>query len=47
MSFGTPMGESAAGLHELFVSLREAGFTRGEALELLARLIAAQGRGDE
>ena len=40
----TPLGEALASTHEMYTSLREAGFSKGEALELIARfmLLASQ-----
>ena len=31
--------ETAVGLHEMYVSLQEAGFTKKEALELIERML--------
>jgi hypothetical protein len=40
----TEMRESAAGLHELFVTLKAVGFTEWQALRLLGVMLAEQGR---
>lgn len=37
----SPMKESAIGMHELYLTLKQAGFSRKDAIELLARIIAA------
>lgn len=37
----TPMATSAAGIHEHFMSLVQAGFTRAEALSLVQTMIHA------
>lgn len=34
------MTEGAVGLHEMYLSYKEAGFTRSEALELIARIMS-------
>ena len=39
--FTSPMKESAIGIHELYLTLKQAGFSRKDAIELLARTIAA------
>lgn len=36
----TPMKEACIAAHELYSGLREAGFARSEAIELVARFIA-------
>lgn len=38
------MTEGAIGLHEMYTSYVEAGFTRSEALELVARVLVYSGR---
>lgn len=35
--------EGAIQLHEMYISYREGGFTRSEALELIARIITCYG----
>jgi hypothetical protein len=39
--FTSPMKESAIQMHELYLTLKQAGFSRKDAIELLARVIAA------
>jgi hypothetical protein len=36
----SPLRESAIQLHEMYVELKGAGFSRGEAMELVARVMA-------
>lgn len=36
----TPMREAAIQLHEMYQELKAAGFTRGEAMELVAKVVA-------
>jgi hypothetical protein len=36
----TPMREAAQQMHELYVELRSAGFSRSEAMELMSRVLA-------
>jgi hypothetical protein len=47
----SPMREAAIGLHEMYVELKRAGFSRNEAMELIARVIAdginGASKGDE
>lgn len=45
-SFGA-LTQGAFGMHEMFLSWMEAGFTERQALILLAELIAAGGRRDD
>lgn len=39
--FTSPMKESAIQMHELYLTLQQAGFSRKDAIELLAKAIAA------
>jgi len=41
-----PLAESAAGIHEMYLSLIEGGFAREEALKLVAEIIVRQGKSD-
>lgn len=38
-SYSSPLMESAASMHELYVTLKEAGFSRRDALELIAKIM--------
>ena len=38
----TPMRQAAVQMHEMYVELKRAGFTRTEAMELMARVLSAQ-----
>ncbi len=40
----SPLKESAIQLHELYSELRHAGFTRGEALQIVCHTITAGGK---
>lgn len=42
----TPLNEAAVQLHEMYLSLQTAGFTRGESMELIARVMASGMTGD-
>lgn len=37
----SPLREAAVQLHEMYTELKAAGFTRGEAIELVAKTMAA------
>lgn len=37
--FSSPMEEAAIGMHEVYVTLKKAGFSRRDALELVAKLL--------
>jgi hypothetical protein len=37
--YASPMEEAAISMHEMYVTLRRAGFTRRDALELVARML--------
>jgi len=37
----TPLSEAATQLHEMYVELKRAGFSRSEAMELVARVLAS------
>jgi hypothetical protein len=37
----TPLREAAGQLHEMYITLKEAGFTRSEAMEILAKVLAS------
>lgn len=37
----TPLKEAAISAHEVYSALREAGFSRSEAIELVARVVSA------
>lgn len=37
----SPLREAAIQLHEMYTELKAAGFTRGEAMELVAKTMAA------
>lgn len=37
----SPLREAAIQAHELYVEMKAAGFSRGEALELLAKVMAS------
>jgi uncharacterized protein YoaH (UPF0181 family) len=37
----TPLREAAGQLHEMYLELKRAGFSRGEALELVAKTLAS------
>lgn len=37
--YSSPMEEAAIGMHEVYVTLRKAGFSRRDALELVARML--------
>jgi hypothetical protein len=37
----TPLAMAAASMHELFLALMEGGFTRDDALTVVARMMAA------
>jgi hypothetical protein len=39
-----PLAESAVGIHEMFESFVEGGFTREEAIQLIAEIVVRQGR---
>jgi hypothetical protein len=39
-----PLTESAAGIHEMFVSFVEGGFSREDAIQLIAEIIVRQGK---
>jgi len=36
----TPLSEAATAMHDMFLELVSAGFTRSEALELVAKVLA-------
>jgi hypothetical protein len=38
--YSSPMKEAAISMHELFVTLKDAGFSRKDAIELLAKVMA-------
>ena len=42
----TPMAEMATGLHELFMSYVDAGFTRPEALSIVLHMMSTFGGND-
>lgn len=44
--FSSPMTESCIGLHTLFTSLVEGGFTEDQALTIVARIITTNGDDD-
>jgi hypothetical protein len=35
----SPLREAAIQMHEMYIELKHAGFTRGEAIELIARTV--------
>lgn len=37
----SPLREAANQLHEMYIELKRAGFSRGEAMELVAKVIAS------
>lgn len=37
--FSSPMEEAAIGMHEVYTTLKKAGFSRRDALELVAKLL--------
>jgi hypothetical protein len=37
----SPLREAAVSAHETYLAFKEAGFSRGEALELVARIVIA------
>lgn len=37
--FSSPMEEAAIGMHEVYTTLKKAGFNRRDALELVAKLL--------
>lgn len=37
--YSSPMEEAAIGMHEVYTTLRKAGFNRKDALELVARML--------
>lgn len=37
----SPLREAAVQLHEMYTELKAAGFTRGEAIELVAKTLAS------
>ena len=38
--YNSPMKDAAISMHELFITLKDAGFSRRDAIELLARIMA-------
>ena len=36
---GSPLKDAAASMHELYLTLKEAGFSRRDALDLIARIM--------
>jgi hypothetical protein len=40
----TALEESASGIHEMFLSFLAGGFTREEAIQLLAEIVVRQGK---
>lgn len=39
--YSSPMKEAAVSMHEMYLTLREAGFSRRDALELIAKMLIA------
>lgn len=37
--YSSPMEEAAIGMHEVYMTLRKAGFSRRDGLELVARML--------
>lgn len=37
--YASPMEEAAIGMHEVYTTLRKAGFSRRDGLELVARML--------
>lgn len=37
--YSSPMEEAAIGMHEVYLTLRKAGFSRRDALDLVARML--------
>lgn len=37
--YSSPMEEAAIGMHEVYTTLRKAGFSRRDGLELVARML--------
>jgi len=37
----SPLREAAVQMHELYVELKDAGFSRGEAMELMGRVMSS------
>lgn len=37
--YSSPMMAAAVGMHELYVTLKEAGFSRRDALDLIAKIL--------
>lgn len=38
--YSSPMKDAAISMHELFVTLKDAGFSRKDAIELLAKVMS-------
>jgi len=38
--YSSPMKDAAISMHELYTTLKEAGFSRKDAIELLAKIMA-------
>jgi len=38
--YASPMHAAAIGMHEMYITLKSAGFSRTEALELIARMLS-------
>jgi hypothetical protein len=39
--YSSPMKEAAVSMHEMYLTLREAGFSRRDALDLIAKMLIA------